>query len=85
MQLYLFQIHRPIGITTGYKTFKHNHNKHLRPRDMKSYNNQWRVKYILHLKELYYSISYLIWWTSVFEIINKLMEHDWINLIHPVQ
>jgi xylosylprotein 4-beta-galactosyltransferase len=34
------KIHRPAGITTGYKTFKHNHDKKERKRDMKSYGTQ---------------------------------------------
>ncbi|XP_003391828.3 PREDICTED: beta-1,4-galactosyltransferase 7-like, partial [Amphimedon queenslandica] len=37
------QLHRPAGITTGNKTFRHNHDRKVRPRDMKSYGTQWRL------------------------------------------
>lgn len=33
-------IHYPTGITTGYDTFRHNHDKEKRPRDQKSYYSQ---------------------------------------------
>lgn len=37
------QVHYPQGITTGYKTFRHVHDKKKRPRDQKRYHNQWDV------------------------------------------
>jgi len=37
-------IQYPQGITTGYKTFRHIHDKVKRPRDQKSYKNQWHVR-----------------------------------------
>ena len=43
--LFLYQLHRPAGITTGNKTFRHNHDRKVRPRDMKSYGTQWRVSF----------------------------------------
>lgn len=35
-----FQVYRPTGITTGYHSFKHNHNNDKRKRDQKRYYNQ---------------------------------------------
>lgn len=35
------EVHYPQGITTGYQTFKHMHDRHKRPRDQKAYKNQW--------------------------------------------
>ena len=37
------QVQYPQGIKTGYKTFKHIHDKDKRPRDQKRYHNQWEV------------------------------------------
>lgn len=37
------KIHRPQGIKTGYNTFLHIHDKKERPRDMKSYGNQYKM------------------------------------------
>ena len=37
------QVQYPQGIKTGYKTFKHIHDKEKRPRDQKRYQNQWEV------------------------------------------
>ena len=42
MSTYL-QIFQPKGITTGYKTFLHIHDKDARPRDQKRYHNQYEV------------------------------------------
>ena len=39
------QIFQPKGITTGYKTFLHIHDKDARPRDQKRYYNQYEVGY----------------------------------------
>lgn len=39
----VFQIRRPKNITTGYKTFKHLHDRKRRPRDNKRYFNQSEV------------------------------------------
>ncbi len=37
------KVHYPQGISTGYSTFKHIHDKQKRPRDQKRYENQWDV------------------------------------------
>ena len=37
------KIHHPEGISTGYQTFRHIHDRHKRPRDQKSYHNQREV------------------------------------------
>ena len=44
------KVHYPQGITTGYSTFKHIHDKQKRPRDQKRYENQWDVSTIVSLE-----------------------------------
>ena len=47
------QVTRPTGIKTGYKTFRHIHNKKTRPRDNKRYFNQTQVCHIyISVKEV---------------------------------
>lgn len=50
----------PKNITTGYKTFKHNHDKVKRPRDQKQYKNQWNVSMYkpgMHVKEKWDTVA----------------------------
>lgn len=42
------KVQYPQGITTGYNTFKHIHDRKERPRDMKRYGNQWQVSVCGH-------------------------------------
>ena len=44
--LVCLQIQYPTGITTGYNTFRHNHDKKTRPRDQESYYSKQIVGYI---------------------------------------
>lgn len=39
------KVHYPQGITTGYRTFKHIHDKQKRPRDQSKNKKQWDVSY----------------------------------------
>lgn len=43
MQEVKMKVYYPQGIRTGYKTFKHNHDRERRPRDQKKYQNQYEV------------------------------------------
>lgn len=43
--VYIVQVHYPKGITTGYNTFKHNHDKQKRPRDQTNYYSQQTVSH----------------------------------------
>ena len=43
--LVCLQIQYPTGITTGYNTFRHNHDKKKRPRDQESYYSKQIVGY----------------------------------------
>lgn len=51
------QIFKPKGITTGYNTFHHIHDRNARPRDQKRYHNQYEVDYLYLTRKLLYISS----------------------------
>lgn len=53
-----YQLLRPKGITTGYNTFKHIHDKVKRPRDYKRYGSQKQVQFKRDTKTGYDTLQY---------------------------